>query len=75
MLSKFRYLKVSLALVLVVVGVKMLTAEWLRETLGSHLNFYLLGLVLVILAAGVVASMIARRPKESCLTSPRSRRA
>ncbi len=70
MLSKFRYLKVSLALVLVLVGVKMLTAEWLRETLGSYLNFYLLGLVLVILGAGVVASMIAGRPRESWLTGP-----
>ena len=53
MLDKFRYLKVSLALVLMVVGVKMLMAEWLKGMLGSNFNFYLLGVVLLILAAGV----------------------
>ena len=61
MLDKFRYLKVSLALVLMVVGVKMLIAKWLKEMLGSSFNFYLLGLVLLILAAGVVVSLIADR--------------
>lgn len=61
MLDKFRYLKVSLALVLMVVGVKMLIAEWLKGMLGSSFNFYLLGLVLLILAAGVAGSLIAER--------------
>ncbi len=61
MLDKFRYLKVSLALVLMLVGVKMLTAEWLKGMLGSSFNFYVLGLVLVILGAGVAASWIAER--------------
>ena len=67
MLDKFRYLKVSLALVLMVVGVKMLIAEWLKPMLGSGFNFYLLGLVLLILAAGVVGSLIAERRSESRL--------
>ena len=61
MLDKFRYLKVSLALVLMVVGVKMLIAEWLKGMLGSSFNFCLLGVVLVILAAGVAGSVIAER--------------
>jgi tellurite resistance protein TerC len=61
MLEKFRYLKVSLALVLLVVGVKMLSAKWLKEMLGSGFNFYLLGVVLLILAGGVVVSLIADR--------------
>ena len=61
MLDKFRYLKVSLALVLMVVGVKMLIAEWLKGMLGSSSNFYLLGVVLLILAAGVAGSLIAER--------------
>jgi len=65
MLDKFRYLKVSLALLLMVVGVKMLIAEWLKEMLGGGFNFYLLGLVLLILGAGVVASLIADRRDES----------
>jgi tellurite resistance protein TerC len=64
MLDKFRYLKVSLALVLMVVGVKMLIAEWLKGMLGSSFNFYLLLLVLLILAAGVAGSLIAERRGE-----------
>ena len=63
MVDKFRYLKVSLALVLAVVGVKMLVAEWLKEALGEHFNLYLLVLVFLILGAGVVASLIADRHK------------
>jgi len=70
MLDKFRYLKVSLALVLMVVGVKMLVAEWLKLALGKHFNFYLLGLVLLILAAGVAVSLIAGRRGEGRLTKP-----
>ena len=58
MIEKFRYLKVSLALVLVVVGVKMLTHAWLKALLGEHFNLYLLGVVLFILTAGVVASLM-----------------
>lgn len=69
MLDKFRYLKVSLAFVLMVVGVKMLTAEWLKAIFGSNFNFYLLGLVILILAAGVAGSLIAERLDESRLTS------
>jgi tellurite resistance protein TerC len=65
MMNKFRYLKVSLALVLLLVGVKMLTASWLKELLGRHFNFYLLGAVLAVLVAGMAASMIAGpRPHE-----------
>jgi tellurite resistance protein TerC len=58
MIEKFRYLKVSLAIVLALVGVKMLTAHWLKALLGEYFNFYLLGAVLFILGAGVVASLI-----------------
>ena len=61
MLDKFRYLKLSLAVVLIVVGVKMLTAAWLKEMLGSNFNFYLLGVILLILTAGVVGSLLAER--------------
>jgi len=65
MVKKFRYLKVSLALVLMVVGVKMLLAEWLKLALGKHFNLYLLTVVLLILAAGVAASALAERHKEN----------
>lgn len=61
MVKKFRYLKVALAVILLVVGVKMLAAEPLKHALGMHFNLYLLMVVLAILAAGVVGSLIAER--------------
>ena len=64
MMDKFRYLKPALAVVLIVVGVKMLTAKWLKEYLGEHFNLYLLGTVLGILGVGVVASLVANRREE-----------
>jgi len=69
MVNKFRYLKVSLALVLLVVGVKMLLAEWLKLALGKHFNLYLLIVILSILAAGAAASVLAERRQMSRLTS------
>ena len=69
MVTKFRYLKTSLAAVLMVVGVKMLLAEWLKLALGRHFNLYLLAVVLAILAAGVAASLIAERREVSRLRS------
>jgi tellurite resistance protein TerC len=62
-LGLFRYLKPALALVLAVVSVKMLTASWLKEMLGANFNFYLLGIVLGILAVGVGASVLSGRRK------------
>jgi tellurite resistance protein TerC len=69
MVKKFRYLKVSLALVLMVVGVKMLIAEWLKIALGKHFNLYLLLVVLVILVAGVAGSLLAERRSRSRRTN------
>ncbi len=45
MIDKFRYLKVALSIILLIIGVKMLTVEWLKEMLGKNFNFYLLGVV------------------------------
>jgi tellurite resistance protein TerC len=61
MVKKFRYLKVSLALILMLVGAKMLLAEWLKLALGKHFNLYVLAMVLSILAAGVAASVLSDR--------------
>jgi len=61
MIDQFRYLKLSLAVVLMVVGAKMMAHVWLKALLGAHFNLYLLGLVLSILAAGVGASLVAAR--------------
>lgn len=60
MMDQFRYLKTALAVVLLVVGVKMMTHTWLKQLLGEHFNLYLLGLILLILAAGVVASLVIK---------------
>jgi predicted tellurium resistance membrane protein TerC len=61
MVKKFRYLKAALALILMVVGVKMLLAESLKLALGKDFNLYVLMVVLAILATGVAASLIAER--------------
>ena len=55
-LEKFEYLKVSLAAILALVGVKMLAHKWLHDIDG--LNYYLLGIVALLLGAGVVASLL-----------------
>ena len=65
MIEKFRYLKVSLALVLILVGVKMMAHAWLKQVLGANFNLYLLAVVLLILAGGVVASLALAKPGSS----------
>jgi tellurite resistance protein TerC len=60
-LETFHYLKASLALVLMLIGTKMLTHGWLRQVLGEHVHLYLLLLVVLILAGGVVASVLLPR--------------
>ena len=49
MLDRFKYLKISLSLVLMIVGLKMLTAKQLKMAVGENFNFYLLGLVLSLI--------------------------
>lgn len=44
-------------MVLAIVGLKMLLAEPLKDALGPAFNIYLLLVVLVVLAFGVVASL------------------
>ena len=63
MLQKFEYLPTALAVVLAMVGVKMLFADWFKNLLGEHFNLYLLGAVLGILSIGVIASILFG-PKE-----------
>ncbi len=74
LIHRFHYLKLALAIVLMVVGVKMMIAKWLKALLGESFNFYLLGLVLLILAVGVLASLrrsaAAGTPHASSKTHP-----
>ena len=65
MIDRFHYLTTALALVLVLVGGKMLAHGWLRDLLGRGYNLYVLGTILLILAAGVVASLL--RPRRDTL--------
>ncbi|MFH1680044.1 MAG: TerC/Alx family metal homeostasis membrane protein [Candidatus Eisenbacteria bacterium] len=65
MIDRFRYLKVSLSLVLVLVGVKMLIAKWLHRLLGEHFHIIVLVTVLGILAAGVLVSALDGRRRAS----------
>jgi predicted tellurium resistance membrane protein TerC len=62
-MDKFHYLKVSLAVLLAVVGTKMILHKPLKEALGDNVHFYLLGLTVLILGAGVVASLVSNRRK------------
>ena len=62
MIEKFRYLKVSLALILAFVGTKMIFADWLTEQLGERQNLIMLGVVASILAIGAVASVLVAPP-------------
>jgi len=64
MMDTFRHLKPALAIVLLVVGIKMMTHTWLKAMLGENFNLYLLAVVLLILAGGVVASLLDRDRRE-----------
>jgi len=70
MIDRFRYLKVSLSVVLMVIGVKMMTHTYLKAWLGEHFNFYMLGMIALIIAAGVIASMVSTRPTRDAAPPP-----
>lgn len=61
LLVRFRYLKTSLALILGLVGVKMLAVEWVDALLGDAVNLWMLGMVAAVLTAGAGASVLADR--------------
>ena len=66
-LDKFYYLKFSLAVLLALIGVKMLLKDILHAVHG--LTYYTLGAIALILGAGVVASIVrARREREEIET-------
>lgn len=63
LIEKFRYLKVSLSIILAMVGAKMLAAPWLQTWFGELVNFWMLGLVAGILLIGAVASLVMDKRK------------
>jgi tellurite resistance protein TerC len=72
-IEQFRYLKVSLAAILGLVGLKMLLADVLKKFLGPSFNFWLLGIVAAILATGVIASIYAKRREDRLVADPHSK--
>ncbi|MDP1859431.1 MAG: TerC family protein [Gemmatimonadaceae bacterium] len=68
LIERFKYLKVSLSVILALVGVKMLTSKWLVQWFGESLNFWMLGLVAGILLIGAVASGRDRKPPRASAT-------
>lgn len=61
LISKFRYLKPALSLILILVGVKMLGAKWLKVWLGESFNLTVLGVILAILFTGILTSVVVGR--------------
>ncbi|NLT70628.1 MAG: TerC family protein [Verrucomicrobiaceae bacterium] len=61
LISKFRYLKPALSLILILVGVKMLAAKWLKIWLGDAFNLAVLVVILAILATGIITSILVGR--------------
>jgi tellurite resistance protein TerC len=72
MMDTFKYLKVALAFVLMVVGTKMVSHAWLKSWLGEDFNLYMLAVVLGILALGVIASLGHSRRERRAGTPPAS---
>ncbi len=72
-LEAFHYLKLSLALVLGLVGTKMLVHTWLENLLGEHFHLYLLAAIVAILGGGIIASAIrSRRERATPLRQPQA---
>lgn len=68
LIERFKYLKVSLSVILALVGVKMLASKWLVQWFGESLNFWMLGLVAGILLVGAVASGRDDKPPRASAT-------
>jgi tellurite resistance protein TerC len=58
-IDRLRYLKTSLALVLGIVGLKMLGAARLNALLGDRVNYVMLAVIVMVLVGGAAASLVA----------------
>ncbi len=61
MLQKFRYLGVSLAIILGIVGLKMLFSSFVKQLLGDAANVTMLAIVFGVLVGGAVLSVVAEQ--------------
>ncbi|MBI2795505.1 MAG: TerC family protein [Gemmatimonadetes bacterium] len=60
-MDRFAHLKTSLAIILGIVGAKMLVADWLAREFGPNVNQWLLAVIAAVLAGGVVVSLMQER--------------
>lgn len=60
-MEKFQYLKYSLSVLLAFIGVKMLLKHWMEHIPG--INYWTLAITVLILAVGILASLIVDRRK------------
>src|SRR5262249_55245230 len=58
-LRKFHYLKLSLVVLLALIGVKMLLKDVLHAVPG--LTYYTLGAIVLVLTAGIITSLVRAR--------------
>lgn len=73
LIQRFRYLKVSLAMVLSIVGVKMLAGKWIKAWFGEESNHVLLAVIFAVLLGGGVASLLADRRDARIAGAPKGR--
>ena len=64
-MDRFAHLKTSLAIILGIVGAKMLAADWLVRSVGPAANQWLLLVVAAVLVGGVVVSMRQERSRSN----------
>jgi tellurite resistance protein TerC len=64
LLDRFEYLKISLALILMLVGVKIIAGHWIRAAMGEYATLLLLAIVAVMIAGGIIASLVVTRRRE-----------
>lgn len=60
--DRFRQVKIPLALILILAGGKMIAGRWLKQSAGEYASYYFLAVVALLLFAGIVASVLPRRP-------------
>ena len=65
LMEKFRHLKVWLALVLILVGAKIMAGDRIKLLLGEYGSLYLLGGVIVLIGAGIALSALLPEPAPS----------
>lgn len=61
LLDRFHTLRYSLAAILLLVGLKMFFASWIKDAIGPHFNLVLLLAVATILGAGIAHSLLTGR--------------